>query len=349
MEKKIFISQGWEKRGAEICLKNYINSFKGYSEIEIINFGKNKFNIEGIKEQMLYAKKIKRIYKFFQLVKFFISLNSEQKIVVYFVNGKIIDFSITIFLVKIFKRRLDIRLWEHCIPEKHWINHGYYSKLVIKFFYKIILIKSNKIFVPSQIIADKMEHYKNKIFIIGNILKVDLSKKDNYEKDVLKDKIKFVYVGAFSKEKRPDLFLRLISLLNKVDNRVMGVMYGQGMMENELKRFIFSNELDDCIKVLPWTDNIHHVLNRADCLIVTSEFETYCNVIAEALFLGCPVASTKWAGIENIYKDFINYIDTDFDDLHLQDLLDLAKSRKSCLVEGEFYYINQENYTSNEF
>lgn len=347
--KRVFISQGWKKRGAEVALKNLLLGLQDLENCTLLNLGEKKFDIPNLKEINIPLYGVSRIFGVFRLFKYIV-YRVNRNTTFYYVNGKIFDFSLLIFLLQIFNFPIKLVVWEHCIPEKHWTERNKFISKIIEHTYMYILNYSTKIFVPSAIIAHTIPEFVDKIKIINNPLRISLDGGYNEEVNALIDsqKINIVFVGAISHEKRPDLFVNIIKELYKKDNRVVGHIFGDGPLKDSILLDINARGFQSVIKIHNWTPHIHKIINRSECLLVTSEFETFCNVIAEAIFLGCPVFTTQWYGVKDIYGNQIDYL-SDSILQNVDSIISKIYSRKFCIVENEQYLLNINEYISNEF
>lgn len=69
-------------------------------------------------------------------------------------------------------------------------------------------------------------------------------------------------------------------------------IYGEGILEGELKQLIFELNLQDTIRLEGQTSNVVDVLKYADIFALTSDFEGMPNALMEALAVGVPSIST---------------------------------------------------------
>jgi glycosyltransferase involved in cell wall biosynthesis len=120
-----------------------------------------------------------------------------------------------------------------------------------------------------------------------------------------------------------------------INPNICGHIFGEGPLQNDLAKKISKLNLNDKIYFHGWKSNIHDYMNIADLLVVTSQFETYCNVIMESISIGCPVISTNWDGVKLIYGNQIMYFEDNWN-LDLQ----LTK-RNNYLLEDTQLNINK--------
>lgn len=140
--------------------------------------------------------------------------------------------------------------------------------------------------------------FKKKCEVIGN--PIDLRKiREAAETAEVGCGYDVVFLGRLSEPKNPLLFVDVISELSKKIN-VSAVMIGDGELRDEVRGRIESLGLSDSIKLAGFMDNPHGILAASRLLVMTSEWEGYGLVAAEALALGKPVVATPVGGVPTI-------------------------------------------------
>jgi glycosyltransferase involved in cell wall biosynthesis len=330
---KIFITQGWFQRGAEVALKNYI-LLNPTDKILILNLSNRPYSIENVEETLINLNSNNQIFGFYLICKFFFSKIGKIDKVIY-VNGKITLISLILTILKLIKPKIKLIIWEHCIISEHWNVKYLIKKLIIKISYYWLLFLSNSILVPSKIIENKISIFKKKISIQANPLIINTNSSFIKLNPFPDFKINIIFVGSLSIEKNPYLFIDFIKSLIVINPNICGHIFGEGPLQNDLAKKISKLNLNDKIYFHGWKSNIHDYMNIADLLVVTSQFETYCNVIMESISIGCPVISTNWDGVKLIYGNQIMYFEDNWN-LDLQ----LTK-RNNYLLEDTQLNINK--------
>ncbi len=335
----IYITQGWQKRGGEVALRNLLLIDQSLSESIILNLSDNKYNLESINESNINILEPFNLKNYIKLFNFIFRYN-KKKYNFYYVNGNIVILSIAICLVNFFSNtKIKLIIWEHCLPYKHWNVSNYFKKILIKFSYKLLIKFSSKIIVPSTIIKNELSSENKPITIFNNPLIINTQPDYEIISKINIENINFMYVGAFSIEKDPFLFLDIVSKANKINPNVRGFLIGEGRLKEELEQKIINLNLESFVALIDWKENIHSIINRCDIIIITSKFETYCNVIAESLALGCVVFSTEWNGVRNIYGDDIYYLTKNLE-YDVEMIFSSIKNRNYCLMEKQILMIN---------
>jgi len=333
----LFITQGWFKRGAEVALKNYILLSKANSNSEILNLSNKLYNIDDIEENSLDFQLKNSPILFISLAIFFIK-NRKKFNKIIFVNGKITLVSFLLTFVKFFYPKTQIIVWEHCIIKEHWNNKIFVKKIIIKISYYWLLFISNKIYVPSNIIFGQIKIFQKKIIIQHNPILINLNKNFIPVKEFKIENINILYVGSLSEEKNPLLFIEIIKKLSNNVPNIQGHIFGNGPLEKDVIEKINLLRLNEKVFLHGWIDNIHDYINMADLLCVTSNFETFCNVIMESITLGCPVISSSWNGVKDIYGNKIMYIE----EKPINDIY--VKKRHSNMINKNIIILNKFNF-----
>lgn len=99
-------------------------------------------------------------------------------------------------------------------------------------------------------------------------------------------------IGRLVKQKRYDLMIKAFRQVRSRDKNIILVILGDGPQKNQLMKLIEDEQLNDCVYLLGFIDNPFCFLAAAEALVLSSDFEGFGNVIAEALVLGVPVIST---------------------------------------------------------
>ncbi len=110
----------------------------------------------------------------------------------------------------------------------------------------------------------------------------------------LNDKIRFIYVGAFTKSKQPLLAVKVVEELAKEGYNVELSMYGNGAEFESIESYINTNNSNQFIKLYgnQPKEIIKEAYQKAHFLVFISRSEGWPKVVAEAMFWGClPIAS----------------------------------------------------------
>lgn len=114
----------------------------------------------------------------------------------------------------------------------------------------------------------------------------------------------FVSAGAFVKNKGHMTILRAMKEVKARGYGVRVVIFGQGPLETEYRRFIAQNGLEDSVSIAKFTDNFPGEVNASDGYLLSSETESFGLTLVESLACGCPIVATDAPyGPREILKD----------------------------------------------
>jgi Glycosyl transferases group 1/Glycosyltransferase Family 4 len=107
------------------------------------------------------------------------------------------------------------------------------------------------------------------------------------------DPFTVVFVGRFTQQKRPYLFLQLAARLRKhAPGRVRFIMHGDGELGNEVQSLRVRYRLGDDLQVRGPEIPVARTLSEADVLVISSDNEGLTLTSFEATAAGVPVVST---------------------------------------------------------
>ncbi|OGT42621.1 MAG: hypothetical protein A3F13_09430 [Gammaproteobacteria bacterium RIFCSPHIGHO2_12_FULL_40_19] len=158
------------------------------------------------------------------------------------------------------------------------------------------------------------------------------------------------FVGRASEEKRPFLFLELISKLSETQD-VFSVFLGKGPLLTEVKNKIIELGLSErmiCMDAMP-REALWKVYEVCDVLVNVSAIEGMPLTALEAFATGCPVAAMQVGHLEAVIKDGENGIlvaKDDFDTLiHKLSTLLRNTQQLSVMRDNAVKYFSESSYT----
>lgn len=98
-------------------------------------------------------------------------------------------------------------------------------------------------------------------------------------------------VGRLAQQKNHALILRAFSLILDATDAHVALM-GTGPLEQRLRELAEALRVAERVHFLGWQPNPFRFMRKAHALVLSSDFEGFGNVIAEALACGTPVVST---------------------------------------------------------
>lgn len=108
-------------------------------------------------------------------------------------------------------------------------------------------------------------------------------------------------VGRFTHAKDYPTLIRAFDRLTTPNSELW--IIGKGPLKSEIEREIRERELTDQVKLLGTTDNVGGYMSAADGFVLSSQWEGFGLVIAEAMACELPVVATRCGGPEEIVVD----------------------------------------------
>jgi N-acetylgalactosamine-N,N'-diacetylbacillosaminyl-diphospho-undecaprenol 4-alpha-N-acetylgalactosaminyltransferase len=177
-----------------------------------------------------------------------------------------------------------------------WYNDGWFRKIFGNIFVKNLYPLADAI-VPNaegiKYLLEKNYRISENIYVTNNIVDIRRIKQLKEENSITlnSDKFTFVYVSRLIPGKGHKLLLEAFAELRDEDCRLL--LLGKGYLENSLKEYAESLKIRDRVDFLGFQMNPFKYISRADCFVMTSEYEGSPNVLVEAMACGVPIISTN--------------------------------------------------------
>jgi glycosyltransferase involved in cell wall biosynthesis len=224
------------------------------------------------------------------------------------------------------------------IPSIGAIRSNLKSELAIhKFWGRLQIYLPDFLIVNSEIAQQTaIEHgiSVNKIEFVRNVVEIEpeISAK-------LRLNTTFLFVGRLGKEKRPDRFIRLAeALVEKFPaNALRFQMAGDGVWRYELEAQVKNMPLlTNKFELLGECAEINKIYQKADVLVLTSDYEGTPNVILEAMSHGLPVIATNVGGIPEILTSNCGFLVEPDDEKSLLEAASLLVENKELRLSLGF-------------
>lgn len=167
------------------------------------------------------------------------------------------------------------------------------------FMYFLSSFKYKKIICVSKAISDEMFFYsqlKKKIQIVYNWVNSDERK---WEPEEDRD-IDLLFVGRFTEQKNPMLFIKIVEELKKSQPFINALMIGEGDLKEEIQCYVIKENLSSYITIKDFTETPHQYMKKAKIFLLTSTWEGFGLVILEAMLNGAIVISKPIGGAKEI-------------------------------------------------
>ena len=165
---------------------------------------------------------------------------------------------------------------------------------------RIVYPWSKGLVVLSQYDYKKFTYVKSKKIIFNplnsnNLLEVQFKDKENL----------LIAVGSLTEQKGFDRLLLALSMIELTNWKVM--IIGEGSKREELTRLIKTLKLSDKVSLVGRKSNVYNYYKRASIFVLSSHWEGFPNVLAEAMAHGCSaIAFDCKTGPSEMIKDGVN-------------------------------------------
>jgi glycosyltransferase involved in cell wall biosynthesis len=138
------------------------------------------------------------------------------------------------------------------------------------------------------------------------------------------DSKRFLAVGRFShRHKGFDLLIEAFNIFAKDNKEWVLDIVGEGVEEPLYRKMIADYQLEERIKLHPFTNNIQEYYSQAQVYILSSRWEGFGLVLVEAMAHGLPIVSSDLPTSKEIMGDFAIYFKNG-------NINDLARSLKDA-------------------
>ena len=114
---------------------------------------------------------------------------------------------------------------------------------------------------------------------------------------------RLLFVGALNDRKGILVLLEALRLLRESSQALHLTVVGFGDRETDARSYIRDNHLEDLVSIEGRVENTMPYYANADLLILPSLYDSFPNVLLEALHVGIPALATRSGGAGEILKD----------------------------------------------
>jgi len=146
------------------------------------------------------------------------------------------------------------------------------------------------------------------IYLENRVPNTQLVKERFYDSD---DFLKVCFVGRFTEQKRPDIFVKTANITRDDKAKIQYFMVGEGHLEKTVKKYIRLNHLEDTVHLVVFQEDLYGFLGRMDILFLPSEFENTPLIILNAMNASLPVLCGNVKGVTHLIDNMVNGIVVD--------------------------------------
>lgn len=259
-------------------------------------YGFNPKKNDGNKIMVSIKNRWRKIYRFFVLKKIIPLLPNNYDIEISFLEGESTQF--------ISKRKNKAKkiAWIHTDLANHRVLSKKVERKIYEAMDEIICVSNDCKNNFLQIYPEFIE----KIKVVYNLIpKNDIIEKSLELGEVIKEnkKTTIISVGRLVNAKGYDILLKAHK-----KNLELGMDYnlkiiGEGSLRDSLLQYIKQNKIENNTEILGFKENPYPIIKRADIFVVSSRYEGFSLVLAEALVLGLPIISTNCVGPRELLKN----------------------------------------------
>jgi len=161
-----------------------------------------------------------------------------------------------------------------------------------------------------------------------------------------KRSIKFFHISKLNQQKNIPLLLKSFSLVSKGDLDMKLYLAGNKQLKPNIIKLISDLEIEPQVEFMGVLDppEVAEMMMISDIYIQSSDYETFCIPVAEALMAGTPVVSTNTAGPSELIKDFCGELSP------VGDLNTFVSAIQNCIKKLPDYDCKKiQNYAINKF
>jgi glycosyltransferase involved in cell wall biosynthesis len=203
---------------------------------------------------------------------------------------------------------------------------------------KRLIYKSDEITAVSDLLKVEMEkNYPKFTNVIGNILPKSWEQIPLTIRNI--KEYKFLHVSTVDRAKNTSGILEAILILKNKGLTNFSLTILSDENTNLLQDIVDKNYLNDYVQFLgPHSHSeMPNVYQSHDCFILNSNYETFSIVLAEALFFGLHIISTKVGFLANFQK-------APFDEVEINDSIDLADKMEMAISEQKRSYSDGRDF-----
>lgn len=118
----------------------------------------------------------------------------------------------------------------------------------------------------------------------------------------------FVAAGRLSPEKNHERLIRGFEVVYRQFNNARLVIMGEGILGDRLNALVNTLGLNEVVTLAGYVANPFEIMARADCVVLSSDYEGQPMVILEALALGTPVITVNFSTVASTISEDEGYI-----------------------------------------
>src|SRR4030067_1658456 len=222
--------------------------------------------------------------------------------------------------------------------------NNYFNKLIWKQFKNKVIIIANSLHTK-KIIKDRLKINTN-ISIIPNL--IDLHEFKFSERIYKGGKFLVTFAGRFDKGKNIDLIIETSKILIDRDDKIEFLLVGDGPEKENIEKKIKDDCLESKVKIMPFTNEISKVYRECNLFLFMSSYESFGNVVAEAVLTGPPILCYKIPALTDLINDDFFFIENQDPNFVAEKIIEFKKNYMlvNQRLKKVFSYLSE--YLNNE-
>ena len=296
-------------------------------------------------------------------LKSFLDIKQHKKVIKvindfkpHIIHGAVFE-GVTMTAINGFYKRVPIIILEETSDP---VNRRWKGNLLMKLFCSI----SSKVIGVSPSATNYLENKinvpKKKVVLINNGVvvpkivseedKINLKQKQN----ILLDDIVIGSVGRMSSDahKRFSDLIKSVAILVKKNNKIKLIIVGDGPERSNYEKLVKELNIENNVIFAGYQNNIGNYYSIIDIFCLTSAFEAFGLVLAEAMLHKLPVVATNVGGMKHIVvADETGFLVDKFDVNMIAQKLEILCNDKILRIEfGKSGYVRAlQNYTEDKY
>lgn len=228
--------------------------------------------------------------------------------------------------------------------------HGTYSsktyleRIIWKYLNTEIKIVANSNYTKGKIV----ENYgiTKSIFIVPNL--IDQNQFYYLERTYNDEDFIVTYAGRLAQGKNLFLLLDVANILKGKNENIKFKIYGDGPEKEKLSLRITELSLDSIVAIEPFSSDITKIYHESHLLIFLSLFETFGNVVAEAILTGLPVICYKIPSLSELINDETFFVNEQNPNKIVEKIIDFRNNYSVIKQKIKLEEANLRSYLNNE-
>jgi glycosyltransferase involved in cell wall biosynthesis len=195
----------------------------------------------------------------------------------------------------------------NALNEMNRMKKAFYLFLMKISYKRAKYIIANSVDTKNDLIKNSIVKNEKKIVVINNPVipkNVDsFISKDVHHKWLNDNYTTLLAVGKLRPQKNYPLLIKALKklIINKEDLRL--IIIGDGPEKKNITELINTLKIVDYVDIISYVENPYEYYKKADCFVLSSDWEGFGNVVVEALYSGAKVVVSDCPGGP---KDIIN-------------------------------------------